>query len=136
MTDLTITAANVKIGGNARSTTGTAGASITAGQVVMKNSAGEFVLADADDTSLDEVFGLALHAAGDDQPLTVALPGSDITIGATLTAGTSYFLSAGPGGICPFADLGDGDRVIFLGIAKSTTVLHFRPIDSGVILTS
>ena len=71
---------------------------------------------------------------GRPEPGVVALPGSDITIGATLTAGTAYYLSATAGGICPFADLGAGDRVIFLDIAKSTSVLHFRPIDSGVIL--
>lgn len=136
MTDLSITAANVEVGGNARTETGRAGASITAGQVVFKNASDEFVLADTDDTSLDEVYGIALHASGDDQPLTVALPGSDITIGATLTAGTTYYLSGTAGGICPAADLASGDRVIFLGIAKSTSVLHFRPIDSGVILAS
>lgn len=135
MTDIAITAANVKAGGNARLETGKAGATITAGQVVMKDTAGEFVLADADDTSLDEAYGIALHASSEDQPLTVLLPGSDITIGATLTPGTSYFLSATAGGICPVDDLGAGDRVIFLGIAKSASVLHFRPIDSGVVLS-
>jgi hypothetical protein len=133
MADLTITAANVATAG--RQETGTFGATITAGQVVFKDSSTKkFELADADDTSLDEVYGIALNGGADGQPGVVALPGSDITIGATLTAGTAYYLSATAGGICPFADLVTGDRVIFLGIAKSTSVLHFRPIDSGVIL--
>lgn len=134
MADLTITAASVAIGGNAVTETGVSGASITAGQVVFKNASSELVLSDADSTSLDEVYGIALHAAADGQPLTIARPGSEITIGATLTAGTAYYLSATAGGICPAADLGTGDRVILLGLAKSTSVLIFRPIDSGVIL--
>lgn len=133
MTDLTITAANVASSG--RKETGTFGDTIVAGKVLMKDaSTKKFELADADSTSLDEVYGIALNGGADGQPGVVALPGSDITIGATLTAGTAYYLSATPGGICPFADLASGDRVIFLGIAKSTSVLHFRPIDSGVIL--
>lgn len=134
MVDLVVTAASVAVGGTAITENGEAGAALTAGQVVMPRASGAYELADADDTTLDEVGGVVLNNAAEGQPITVAKPGSDITIGATLTAGTSYFLSATAGGICPFADLVIGDRVIFLGIAKSTTVLHFRPIDSGVIL--
>lgn len=132
MTDIAITAANVAII-SGRQETGTFGDTITAGDVVLK-VAGKYELADADDTSLDAVYGIALNGGADGQPGVVALPGSDITIGGTLTAGTAYYLSATAGGIAPFADLGTGDRVIFLGIAKSASVLHFRPIDSGVIL--
>lgn len=135
MADLTITAANVAVGGSATKETGVAGEAITAGEVLLKNSSNEMVLADADDVSLDEVYGIALNDAASGQPIVYAKPGSDITIGATLTAGTAYFLSATAGAICPHADLVTDDRVIFLGIAISTSVLRFRPIDSGVILS-
>jgi hypothetical protein len=47
-----------------------------------------------------------------------------ITIGATLTAGTAYYLSDTPGGICPLADLLSGEYVVLLGLAASTTVLN------------
>ena len=134
MVDLTITAASVVKGAVSQTETGIAGEAITQGEVVFKNASSEYVLSDADDTSLDEVSGIALNAAADGQPLEVLLPGSDITIGATLTAGLPYFLSATAGAIAPEADLTTGDRKILLGIAKSTTVLFFRPIDRGVIL--
>lgn len=134
MVDLTITAANVVKGSSSSTETGVAGEAITQGEVVFKNASGEYVLSDADDTSLDEVGGIALNAAEDGQPVEVLLPGSDITIGATMTAGLPYFLSATAGAIAPEADLTTGDRKIQLGWATSTTVLHFRPYDTGVIL--
>lgn len=134
MTDISITAANVAKGANSQTETGVAGEALTAGEVVFKNASGEWVLSDADDTDLDEVGGITLNDAADGQPVEILLPGSDVTIGGTLTAGTTYYLSANAGGIAPFADLGNPDRVICLGIAKSTSVLFFRPLDSGVIL--
>ena len=133
MADLTITAANVAVT-SGETETGTAGAAITAGQVVFKNASGNFALADADDTSLDEVYGIALNGAASGQPLEVAKSGCSITIGATLTAGLAYYLSATAGGIAPYADLVADDRVIYLGSATSTSVLAFRPFDTGVIL--
>lgn len=134
MADLSITAANVAADGNSSIEHGTAGAAITAGQVVFKDTNQQYQLADADDVALDEAYGIALNDAASGQPLTVALSGGNITIGATLTAGTAYYLSGNPGGIAPVADLATGDRVILLGLASSTTVLKFRPFDSEVIL--
>jgi hypothetical protein len=134
MADLSITAANVAADGNSSIEHGTAGAAITAGQVVFKDTNQQYQLADADDVALDEAYGIALNDAASGQPLTVALSGGNITIGATLTAGTAYYLSGNAGGIAPVADLATGDRVILLGMASSTTVLKFRPFDSGVIL--
>lgn len=136
MADLSITAANVKAGANALTTSGRAGAAASAGQAVYRDPAdGKFKLADNDNASaaVRQVDGIALHAAAVDQPLTVQT-GGDITIGAALTPGTSYFLSGTPGGICPQADLSTGDDVILLGLAKSTTVLQLRIIDPGVTL--
>lgn len=134
MTDIVITAANVAVSGSGITETGVAGAALTAGQAIFRNSSGVMVLADADSTSLDEITGIALHAAASGQPITYAKPGTNITIGATLTAGSPYYLSTTPGGIAPFADLDSDDRVICLGHAISTSVLAFRPFDTGVIL--
>jgi hypothetical protein len=58
----------------------------------------------------------------------------DITIGATLTAGTAYYLSDTPGGICPVADVGTGESVCLLGLAKSTTFLALDIQVPGVTL--
>jgi hypothetical protein len=66
--------------------------------------------------------GIALNGASLNQPITVHKAG-DLTLGAVLTAGTAYYLSDTPGGICPLADVGAGEYVCQLGLAKSTTVL-------------
>ncbi|MDI7864088.1 hypothetical protein MRS76_19245 [Rhizobiaceae bacterium n13] len=134
MADITITAANVKQGANANVTDGIAGATITAGQAVHKSATtGKYILSDNDGANLKQVDGIALHAASDGQPLKVQT-GGDITIGATITAGTAYYLSGTPGGICPVADVTTGDDVILIGLAKSTTVLTLRITDTGVTL--
>lgn len=135
MADLTITAASVLSVSGTREN-GLAGASITAGQVVYADTAtGTYKLADANGASatIKTARGIALHAAANGQPLAVQTTGS-VTIGATLTAGTSYYLSDTPGGICPFADVGSGENVSLIGIAASTTVLALNITNTGVTL--
>ncbi|MBN9010815.1 MAG: hypothetical protein J0H63_12030, partial [Rhizobiales bacterium] len=66
--------------------------------------------------------GIALNGAANGQPLVILKKG-DITIGAAVVAGTAYFLSDTPGGICPLADVGNGEYICQLGLAKSTSVL-------------
>lgn len=136
MADLTITAASVIAGSGARIAHGTAGASVTAGQVVYLDSAtGTYKLADNDSATaaLRSPVGIALHAAVSGQPLAVLTKGP-ITIGATMTAGVAYYLSGTPGGICPVADLATGDYPTILGIATSTTVLEINIQESGAAL--
>lgn len=133
MADLSITAANVIAASNARRQNGTAGATITAGQVVYLDPAdNRFKLAAATNATITAV-SIALNGAATGQPLQVALLG-DVTFNAALTAGTDYYLSTNAGGICPRADVTTADAVILLGIARSTTVLKFKPILSGVTL--
>lgn len=139
MVDLVVTAASVLPGTNATTLTGTAGATITAGQVVYLDEAttGEWLLADADSATaaargLGKI-GIALNGASDGQPLKVQTDGS-ITIGATMTAGVAYFLSDEPGAIAPYADLLTGDYVTLVGVATSTTVLNLEFLYSAVAL--
>lgn len=133
MADLTITAANVKQGSNALTTDGLAGAVISAGQAVTRSVTGRFVLSDNDAPNLKQVDGIALNGAADGQPLRVQT-GGDLTLGATLTAGTAYYLSGTPGGICPVGDVTTGDDVILIGIARSTSVIALRITDVDVTL--
>ncbi|WP_127524581.1 hypothetical protein [Mesorhizobium sp. Z1-4] len=124
MTDISVTAASVVAGTNAVTENGRAGATITAGQVVYKDASdGKFKLADSDSgtAAVKVAYGIALNGAADGQPLSVAKKG-DVTFNAVLTAGTAYYLSETAGGIQPQADVASED-VIFLGLAKSTTVL-------------
>lgn len=136
MADLSITAANVVAGSRTQRRSGTAGAAITAGQVVhLSPTTGRYILSDADAAGIGDVteFGIALNGAANGQPLEVLTAG-DLTLGAVMAAGTSYYLSDTPGGIAPRGDLGAGDDVILLGTSKSTSVLAVSPIISGVTL--
>lgn len=136
MANLTITAANVLAGSNATTRQGTAGATITAGQVVyFDDTTSTYKLADCNSATaaVRSPAGIALNGASSGQPLMV-LTGGDITIGATLTAGVAYYLSGTAGGICPVADLIAGDYPTVLGIAKSTSVLAFDTVEAGAAL--
>jgi hypothetical protein len=135
MTDISITAANVVAGSNAVTENGFAGAAITAGQAVYRDTAGLYQLADSNGAAALRVpRGIALNSAGANQPLAIQRQG-DVTIGATLTAGVTYYLSDTPGGICPLADVGSGEYACIIGIAKSTTVLAIGINASGATLS-
>lgn len=135
MTDLVVTAANVLASGQATKETGVAGAAVTAGQPIYKEAAtGLFKLADCDSATAEakSVYGVALHAASTNQPLTVVKDDPDFTPGGTLTAGARYYLSGTAGGIAPEADLASGDNVVLLFIAKSTSKGILKIFNSGV----
>lgn len=134
MADVSITAANVLAGSNASSENGVAGEAIAQGKVVYKSSTtGKWMLADNNSGTAEANIagGIALTAAAVNQPVIVQRSG-DITVGGSLTAGATYFLSDTPGGICPDADVGSGENVCQLGVAKSATVLALAIQNPGV----
>lgn len=134
MADLVITAGSVLKGSGATTVTGTAGAAITAGQLLYMDTAdsNKMKLADANGGGeLEVVRGVALHAAAAGQPITYQTAGQ-ITIGATVTVGETYISSDTAGGIRPIADLDAADRVAYVGYAISTTVLQLNIINTGV----
>ncbi len=136
MADISITAANVIPAANADKEQGIAGETIAAGKVVYKDlTTGKYQLADnnAGAEAARKPRGVALNSASLDQPLMIMKSG-DVTIGGTLTAGTTYYLSDTPGGICPLADVGSAEYACIVGIAKSTTVLALGIQYSGVAL--
>lgn len=130
--DLSITAASVIPGANARFQDGTAGASITAGQVVYADSSdsGKIKLADANASATTAtVLGIAAHAAASGQPVRVIIWDDDLTIGATVSmTAPVYVLSATAGGIAPVADLTTGWYPVVLFVAKSTTKVILKPL--------
>jgi hypothetical protein len=121
MADLTITAASVLFTSGTKNT-GIAGVSTTAGQCLYLDSTdSKLKLAQADGTAAEATaVGIALHAAGANQPLTYAGPGSIINIGATTAKTTTYVVSAAAGGIAPQADLVSTNRITRLGYATAT----------------
>jgi hypothetical protein len=136
MADLAITAASVVPGADASIRSGRAGEAVTAGKVVYLDSASKaWKLADNDAVLAEahKAVGIALNGASNGQPIDIQTAGS-LTIGATLVAGTDYYLSATPGGICPRADLGTGKAVCLIGLAASTSVLNVGIEYPGVTL--
>ncbi len=135
MADISITAASVVPGSDAYKEVGTSGETITAGRPVYKSSTtGKWMLADSNSATAEarQATHVALTGSSLNQPIVVGK--GDITIGATLTAGLAYYLSDTPGGICPVADIGSGEYVCLIGMAKSTTVLNVNPQYPGVAL--
>jgi predicted cupin superfamily sugar epimerase len=131
MADLTITAASVLLS-SGRTDTGTAGATITAGQAVYIDAtdSNKLKLAQADGTAAEvDAVGIALHAALTGQPLRYAVDGTTINIGATTAKNTTYVVSTVAGGVAPSTDLTSGHRIVNLGYATATTgtfILNIR----------
>lgn len=133
MTDVTVTAANVKRSdANSATFTGKNAAAATAGQVMYLNSSGKLALAQCDGTAAEAAaVGIAVTSApGTDQDLVVITKGLLTMSG--LTKGTVYAVSATAGGIAPVADLVSGNYVTVLGVAISSTQLLVDPIISGI----
>jgi len=136
MADLSITAANVVAGSNAVKKSGVGGEVIAAGKTVyLSSTTKKWMLADSNSATAEakKASGIALNGCALDQPIVVQTAG-DITIGATLTPGSPYYLSETPGGIQPAADLASGENVCLLGLAKSATVLSIDIQSPGVTL--
>jgi hypothetical protein len=133
MVDLTITAANVVPGADAVRESGTAGEAITAGRLVYFDvTTLTYRLAKSNGAAALRVpNGIALNTASAGQPVVVQNAG-DVTLGAVMTAGVAYLLSDTSGGICPDADVGTGEFMCLVGVAKSTSVLKIGIIPSGV----
>jgi hypothetical protein len=136
MADLIITPADVTPRGGVRQQ-GIAGAAIAAGQMIYLDPADNtYKLADCDNASAEvrKPDGIAVNSAAAGQPVVFMGPGTEVSLGAVLTAGTTYYLSPNPGGIAPFADLGTGDYPVIAGIAASSSVLKISLLEAGVAL--
>ncbi len=77
--------------------------------------------------------GIALNGASSGQPVAVLTKGP-ITLGAVLTGGVAVMASDTPGGLCPVADVGAGERSVLIGLPTNTSVLNVDIQDSGVAL--
>jgi len=131
MADLSITAANVVKYSNATTRTGTAGAAITAGDVLYLDTT--LKLADTDTAAKATAVGIALNDAAIGQPVVYLVAGG-INPGATVAIGTYYVISATAGNICPVADLVPGDYCTGLGWGTTTSRIEVNINVSGVAI--
>lgn len=132
--DLSLTATSVVPGATAKRESGIACEAITAGQLVYRQAAtGKFCKSDSDSATAEvrSVRGVALNGAATNQTLTILTSGP-ITIGATVTVGSPYFLSNTAGGIIPFADLSTGEYPVLLGFATTTGIITVNLVEAGV----
>jgi hypothetical protein len=128
MADLVITAASVLPSTNAVSQTGTAGEALTAGQALYQKSAdSKWYKADCNSATAEvrAAKAIALTGSAAGQPVVVQT-GGRITIGATVAAGTAYYLSGTAGGIRPAADNTTGDYPQVIGMGVSTTDIQLN----------
>ena len=144
MADISITAANVLAsaavtGVNTR-TTGIAGATITAGQLLYIDTgdSNKLKLADADGTALAQVpVGIALHGAASGQPVTYASLDSAFTFGGTVAIGDTIYMSDTPGGLTIYGpnhsapELETGDVIAVIGVAVTTTTMKLKIVIGG-----
>lgn len=134
--DLTITAANVVPAATAIFDRQNAGATITAGQSLYSDAtdSNKMKLADANaSASTAAAIGISVHAALAGQPISY-ITGGDLGLGAILTAGLIYVVSATAGAIAPAADLASGWYTTILGYATSTSNLRMALKSTGVVL--
>ena len=128
MAALSITPASVVAGGPI--VTGNAGATLTAGQVVRKNTSDQWVAAVNDSAANAAAFGVALNGGAVNQPIAVQTSGP-ITIGATVGVGKVYVLGTA-GGIIPVDDIAGTEFITNIGVGASASVLTLMIVPSGV----
>lgn len=135
MADLSVTAANCVPGaGSVVDRHSDAGETIAAGKAVyLDPTTKKWLLADSNSATAAArtAQGIAVNSASLNQPLAVLKSGS-ITLGATLTANTAYYLSDTPGGICPVADVGTGEYMCQIGLASTVAVMNVDIQATGV----
>jgi hypothetical protein len=140
MADISITAANVVAGSDVLTERLTAGAALTAGQVIYKDASdsNKAKLTDVDSATVAarEADGIALNNCASGQPVVVARldGGGLVTIGGTVTPGVAYYASDTAGGICVFADLETSDWCTIIGIGYSATQIRLCKVRQGVAL--
>jgi hypothetical protein len=135
MADFTVTAANVLASTAASKTTGTAGATITAGDTLARDDDGTIKLHDANAaTPLNSCKGVALHASLAGQPITYATRDPNFQPGYSgMVAGDAIICSANPGKSCPDTDKATGWWVTELGRAIDATHYKLAIVETGVV---
>jgi len=103
------------------------GETIAQGQPVYQKSAdNEYYKAQADNVDESAAYGIALTPGEDGEWGFVQREG-DIDVGATLTVGETYVVSAATaGGIAPVGDLTTGNYVTILGPAVTASKLRLN----------
>lgn len=137
MAAISITAASVLKSSTGQVSVGTSGATITAGQSVYidTSDSNKIKLADANGTAPANTFaGIALNAASSGQPVTYCTNDTaGFTIGATVVAGDTIWLSQTPGGLTKTIGDLSGGLAIVVGVMLTTTTMNLTPVVGGSV---
>ena len=138
MVDVSVTAAEVIPASNVTKATALAGAAIDAGLCVYLDSTDSRIKLANNLTSAATatLVGVTLNKSlVAEAPIEYAT-GGDIDPGFTVVAGELYCLSDTNGGIMPFADLANAQRLTILGYGTSTTNLRLSIKTTGIVRAS
>lgn len=130
-TDISITPGSVVPDSGYQYLDTTAGATITAGQVVYIASDNTAKLAITTTAITAAARGIALNGASAGQPVKV-MTGGTITIGGTVVVGKIYIVSASGGGIAPVTDTATTQFVTILGVGVTAAKITMNINASGV----
>ena len=133
MADISVTGGSVIIGETGVQDHGIAGASITRGQTLYKDSSDSDKLKAAITTTAATAacVGIALNQASSGQPLAYCRAGA-INPGGTVAVGTVYIVSLNAGGIAPITDVLTGQFVTVIGVGTATNTIDVSLHASGV----
>lgn len=110
------------------------GGTVSVGQPVSLSSS-KYVAADANASALlATATGIAMTPGVTDGYGLVAVGGSIILVGTTMTVGETYLVSDTAGGIMPNADRSTGDYVTRLGTASTATQLDLAIQSTGILV--
>lgn len=126
--DVSVTAANVRVSADAVLITGTFGETVTAGQPLYQSSTdGRYYLSDANASGKTTISAIAVNGGAAGQPALLCTEDPNFTPGFTLsTSAPIYVASATAGGIAPSADVTTGWFTTVIMVAKTTTTAAFR----------
>lgn len=133
MANLTITAANVGVGDGTFLQLIDVGEAVTIVQPVYLSADGKWYKANANSRDAAAARGVTFGKAAANGKCYVLVFG-EIKLGAILTAGVQYAVSATSGLICPVGDLVAGKWQRILGVAKDTETLVVDPVETIVEL--
>lgn len=125
MADYSVTAASVQQSSSAQVQAGTAGATITAGQAVFKDStdSNKIKLADCTVDPSYECVGIAINNASDGQPMDYVVRDLGFNPGFAGAIGDVVILSEA-GALAPVADLSAADFAVVVGVFTTTSTMN------------
>lgn len=138
MADLSITIGDVLISDTTLVSAVEVGEAVSAGDIIVYDVTNDYwVLASNASAVLsgsgnNGYIGIAVGSAATGQRVAAVTSSfQEVTLGAVLTAGRVYVLSTG-GNISPESDATTSDYLTIIGYAKSSNVLVFNPISTGI----